>query len=82
MPKKLYTVKVEFDFVIVADNEKHAEVVGRTSLREAFTCMYSDNIDMTVQAGVHASNWDNDCLPYGQYGRTTAEYLEEEEIDD
>ena len=40
--------------------------------------MYSDNIEMTVQAGVRASNWDNDCLPYGQYGRTTAEYLEEE----
>ena len=36
MPKKLYTVKVEFDFVIVADNEKHAEVVGRSSLKEAF----------------------------------------------
>jgi hypothetical protein len=76
---KLFTAKVSFDFVVVAEDESHAYVIARDSAREALGDMPFDAADLDVSPGVHASGWDDECIPYGGDGNTrTGEYKQME----
>ena len=72
---KLYTVRVQFDYVVVAEDEKDAEDVGRGYMRDALSDMSAFDVDLDVEEGVHAYSWDDQCIPYGGDGNTrTSEY--------
>lgn len=76
--KKLYTARVTFDFVVVADDQLNAFDVALANMREAFSDLDRYDVDMDVSEGVHAYKWDNDCIPYGGDGNTRTEsYLKE-----
>lgn len=72
---KLYTVKVSFDFVVVADNTHDAYQVGLRFAKDALSDMPIDDVDMDIVPGDDAYGWDDMCIPYGGDGNTrTSEY--------
>jgi len=76
--KKLYTARVTFDFVVVADDQVDAFDVALSEMREAFSDLDRHDVDIDVSAGVHAYKWDDDCIPYGGDGNTrTSAYKEQ-----
>lgn len=77
---KLYTVRVSYDYVVVADDAHDAYLVGRDYMRDALSDMPREDVDMDVHEGVHAYGWDGACIPYGGDGNTrTSEYLKDEQ---
>ena len=73
---KLYTVTVSFDYVVVAEDQHDAFLVGRGYIKDALSDMSINDVDINVAPGVHAYNWDGACIPYGGDGNTrTMEYL-------
>ena len=75
---KLYTVKVSFDYVVVADNVHSAYTIGADYARDALSDLSISDCDMDVTEGVHAYKWDGECIPYGGDGNTrTSEYLKD-----
>lgn len=76
--KKLYTVRVSFDYVVVADDENEADAVGRGYVRDALSDMSIYDVDIDVIKGVETYGWDNECIPYGGDGNTrTGDYIKE-----
>ena len=72
---KLYTVKVDFDFVVVANDETEAQVMARSYAGDAFGDISKYDLDFDVYEGVPADGWDDECIPYGGDGNTrTGEY--------
>lgn len=72
---KLYTVTVEFDFVVVAEDEDEAREVAQSNVRQALSDISSYDLNYIVEPGVHAYGWDDQCIPYGGDGNTrTGEY--------
>ncbi len=72
---KLYTIRVSYDYVVVADNVEDAEAIGRGYANDALSDVGIFDIDVDVQEGVSAYGWDDDCIPYGGDGNTrTREY--------
>jgi hypothetical protein len=72
---KLYTTKVSFDFVVVAENANDAFGVALENMREAFSDLDRHDVDLDVEHGANAYKWNDDCIPYGGDGNTrTAEY--------
>jgi hypothetical protein len=75
---KLYTVKVSFDYVVVAEDQHDAYQVGLGYVKDALSDMSIHDVDMEVTSGVSAYGWDDDCLPYGGDGRKrTRDYKQE-----
>ena len=73
---KLYTIRVSYDYVVVANSEQEAESVGRSYLRDALYDISSYDVDLDVEEGVHAAGWYDECIPYGGDGNTcTSDYL-------
>lgn len=73
---KLYTVSVAYDYVVVAENQHDALEVGMGYAKEALSDMSIRDVDVDVAPGVHAYNWDGQCIPYGGDGNTrTKDYL-------
>lgn len=73
---KLYTAKVAFDFVLVANDPISAFDVALAHMREAFGDIYRHDVGLDIETGVHAYKWDDECIPYGGDGNTrTGEYL-------
>ena len=72
---KLYTIKVSYDYVVLADNLTEAYLVGRRHIKDALSDMPITDVDMDAELGVNAYGWDDDCIPYGGDGNTrTGEY--------
>lgn len=72
---RLYTVKVSYDFVVVADSDREAEGVARGYAKDALSDMSIHDVDVDVVEGVSAWGWDDECIPYGGDGNTrTGEY--------
>ena len=72
---KLFTVTVEFDYVVVADSEDEAEHVARKTVKQALSDLDFWDLNYIVEPGVHAYGWDDNCIPYGGDGNTrTKEY--------
>ena len=83
--KKLLTVTVEYEFVIVcdddADEKEQYRIAGEES-REAFLDLGHHNLDFFIcDYERHKPNgWDDLCIPYGGDGNTrTNEYLKARE---
>jgi hypothetical protein len=75
---KLYTARITFDFVVVADDKIDAFDVALREMREAFSDLVRDDVEIDVTDGVHAYKWDDDCIPYGGDGNTrTSAYKEQ-----
>lgn len=71
MTKKLYTVRVSYDFVVVAEDLNDADLIARSNARDAFTDIGMFDVDIDVEEGVGAYGWDDECIPYGGDGMTT-----------
>ncbi len=72
---KLYTAKVTFDFVVVAEDDITAFEVALNEMREAFSDLDRNSVDIDVSPGAHAWKWDDECIPYGGDGnKRTSEY--------
>ena len=67
---KLYTAKVSFDFVLVAENEHEAFATALSEMREAFADLDRHAVDVDIDLGAHAYKWDDECVPYGGDGNT------------
>lgn len=73
--KKLYTVRVTYDYVVVADSVNDAYAVGQSYIKEALRDMPIQDVDLDVVEGDNAYGWDDECVPYGGDGNTrTGEY--------
>lgn len=67
---KLYTARVSFDFVVVAQTEHEAFAAALENMKEAFSDLDRYDVDLDIETGVHAYKWDDDCIPYGGDGNT------------
>lgn len=73
---KLFTVRVEYDYVVAAEDYDHAKEVARDYALEAMKDFSSYDLDYTIDHGVKAIGWTDDCLPYGGEGdKTIRDYL-------
>lgn len=80
MTKKLYTVTVEFEYVIAAKDQQDAERIAHRTAKEALGDQNFEDVYWIIQEGVHAEGWDERAYPYGTpFDRTIGEYLEEQE---
>lgn len=68
---KLFTVTVEYDYVVAAEDYEDAESVAREYAVEALKDMSVYDLDYTIDHGVKAYGWTDDCLPYGGNGNKT-----------
>jgi hypothetical protein len=74
---KLYTARITFDFVLVAEDSITAFEVALNEMREAFSDLDRHAVDIDVNSGAHAYKWDDECVPYGGDGNTrTSAYKE------
>ena len=72
---KLYTITVEFDYVVVAESEDEAKKLARQNVKQALNDLDFRDLEYAVEPGVHAYGWDGECIPYGGDGNTrTKEY--------
>lgn len=62
---KLFTVTVEFDFVMVANSQADAEAEAFQYVNEAINDLSYHDMFYSAKPGVHAIGWDDDCIPYG-----------------
>lgn len=75
---KLYTVRLSFDYVVVAEDDHDAFSVAIGQGRNALGDMSIHDCDIDVTEGVTAEGWDDMCIPYGGDGnKRTGEYLKE-----
>ena len=79
MMMKLKTVRAEFEYVIVVeDDDTFPEEVAYEHLIEALRDMGKSGADISVRDYTpgNCSEWTDICIPYGGDGNTTtAEYL-------
>ena len=61
--KKLYTVKLETEIVVVAESMIEAEDIGRASIHE----LGPDEIALATASLLRSlpGQWDENCCPYG-----------------
>lgn len=72
---KLFTVTVEYDYVVAAEDYEDAEDKAVEYALEAMKDMSSYDPDYTIDHGVKAIGWTDDCLPYGGDGvKTIGDY--------
>lgn len=82
---KLLTVTVEYEFVIVCDDDDDEAAqyrIAEQEAREAFLDLDSSNLDINIcdYERYRPSGWDEFCIPYGGDGNTrTNEYLKARE---
>jgi hypothetical protein len=75
----LFTVTVEFVYVIVAEDMERAERVAHKTAREAFKDQTTDDMHWMITEGMYADGWDERCYPYGDpFEKTVGDYLEEQ----
>jgi hypothetical protein len=72
---KLFTVTVEYEYVVAAEDFDDARDVARDYALEAMKDWSTHELDYTIFQGVTANGWTDDCLPYGGDGnKTIGEY--------
>lgn len=76
---KLFTVRVSFDYVVVAEDDHDAWSVAIAEGRDAMRDISIHDCDIDISEGVTAAGWDDMCIPYGGDGnKRTGEYLKEQ----
>lgn len=76
---RLWTAKVLFKYVVVADDEQSALVAARACAREALDITHDDELTVEVRPDVHAPGWDGDCFPVNDTEDKTLRMYEEGE---
>lgn len=72
---KLFTVTVEYEYVVAAETYEHAEEVACEYALEAMKDYSVYDLDYTIDHGVKAVGWTDDSLPYGGDGvKTIGDY--------
>jgi hypothetical protein len=78
---KLLTVRCEFDYCVVVEDDANATEQYATALhyaRDALRDLDTHHLDIDVMpyAQVQPHFWDDECIPYGGDGNTrTGDYL-------
>ncbi len=61
---KLYTVKMSFEFVVVADDEKQARAAAFANSDEALKISEHEDIAVEIRPGADAKGWEHPlCIP-------------------
>ena len=61
---KLWTVKMTFEFVVVADDEKAAKAAAMESCDEGFGVAEYQDIAVELRPGANARGWEDPlCVP-------------------
>ena len=74
---KLWTAKVLFKYVLVADDEQSALVAARAYAGDAWDMTRDDELMVEVRPDVHAPGWDGDCFPVNATEDKTIRMYEE-----
>jgi hypothetical protein len=61
---KLYTVKMSFEFVVVADDEKQAKAAAMENSGDALGMAEYEDIAVELRPGANARGWEDPiCIP-------------------
>jgi len=61
---KLFTVKMSFEFVVVADDEKQAKAAALANADEALKASDYEDIGVELRPGANARGWEHPtCIP-------------------
>ena len=76
---KLWTVKMTFEFVVVADDEKAAKAAAMENADDALGMTEYEDIAVEVRQGANAKGWEHPtCVPVNSLEyKSIAEYREE-----
>jgi hypothetical protein len=75
---KLFTVTVEYEYVVAAEDFNDANDVARDHALEAMKDLSTYELDYRIFQGVAANGWTDDALPYGGEGnKTVGDYKNE-----
>jgi len=76
---KLYTVKMSFEFVVVADDEKQAKAAAMENSGDALSMTEYEDISVEVRPGAYAKGWEHPaCIPVNcTEDKSIRDYLEE-----
>lgn len=76
---KLFTVKMSFEFVVVADDEKQAKAAAMEKCDEALGMTDYEDLAVEIRPGANAKGWEHPtCVPVNspEY-KSVADYREE-----
>ena len=72
---KLFTVTVEYSYVVAAEDYDDAEYRAVDYALEAMKDISAHDLDYTIEHGVKAVGWTDNALPYGGDGvKTIGDY--------
>ena len=76
---KLYTVKMSFEFVVVADDEKQAKAAAIENSGDALGMTEYEDIAVEIRPGADARGWEDPiCIPVNSMeDKSIRDYLEE-----
>jgi hypothetical protein len=76
---KLFTVKMSFEFVVVADDEKQAKAAAMGCSGEALGMTEYEDIAVEIRPGADAKGWEHPaCIPVNcTEDKSIADYREE-----
>jgi hypothetical protein len=76
---KLYTVKMSFEFVVVADDEKQAKAAAMENSGDALGMTEYEDIAVEIRPGAYARGWEDPiCIPVNSMeDKSIRDYLEE-----
>lgn len=76
---KLWTVKMTFEFVVVADDEKAAKAAAMENADDALGMAEYDDIAVELRRGADAKGWEDPiCIPVNcTEDKSIRDYLEE-----
>jgi hypothetical protein len=77
---KLFTVKMSFEFVVVADDEKQAKAAALANADEALKASDYEDIAVEIRPGADARGWEDPiCIPVNSMeDKSIRDYLEED----
>jgi len=65
MSKKCFTVRIEVEALVVAENEAKAKKIGFDALKEEIDLLTEDNVALSI-ATVLPRFWTDTCYVYGE----------------
>ena len=76
---KLFTVKMSFEFVVVADDEKQARAAALANKDEGLDLAEYEDIAVEIRPGANAKGWEHPaCIPVNcTEDKSIADYQDE-----
>ena len=80
MSKKLFHVNLEYDLVVVADDENEAERIAKSVMRdESAEATLVSATEMKNKSDIPPGGWEDNCIPWGSEDDDTIGQILEEE---